>query len=193
MSRNPFLRTFEAEFNKEARKTDLIDMSASLKASPKKDTFTNGSAAEELFARAPPLQLDVKAFANYPYRRTSQSKTMTGGVHHRRDPRPTAAAQTLAPVTAHRAQTKKKGRGSAEPPVRHLVPEALQSRAATCQIALIAESAAHVETRTRPLSTGQLRTRKTAGVESVAGREKKKTGMASQAAHAKFASLRVST
>ncbi|KAL1654004.1 hypothetical protein SLS61_003406 [Didymella pomorum] len=49
MSRNPFLSTFEAEFNKEARKTDLIDMSASMKASPKKDTFNNGSAAEELF------------------------------------------------------------------------------------------------------------------------------------------------
>lgn len=49
MSRNPFLSTFEAEFNKEARKTDLIDMSASMRASPKKDTFNNGSAAEELF------------------------------------------------------------------------------------------------------------------------------------------------
>lgn len=51
MSRNPFLSTFEAEFNKEARRTDLIDidMSASMKASPKKDTFSNGSAAEELF------------------------------------------------------------------------------------------------------------------------------------------------
>lgn len=51
MSRNPFLSTFEAEFNKEARKTDLIDMSATMKASPKKDTFSNGSAAEELFVR----------------------------------------------------------------------------------------------------------------------------------------------
>jgi hypothetical protein len=53
MSRNPFLSTFEAEFNKEARRTDLIDidMSASMKASPKKDTFSNGSAAEELFVR----------------------------------------------------------------------------------------------------------------------------------------------
>ncbi|KAJ4313938.1 hypothetical protein N0V94_006686 [Neodidymelliopsis sp. IMI 364377] len=52
MSRNPFLSTFEAEFNKEAKRTDLIDMSASMKASPKKATFnTNGSAAEELFVR----------------------------------------------------------------------------------------------------------------------------------------------
>ncbi|XPS81341.1 hypothetical protein M3J09_013279 [Ascochyta lentis] len=49
MSRNPFLSTFEAEFNKEAKKTDLIDMSASMTASPKKTSFANGSAAEELF------------------------------------------------------------------------------------------------------------------------------------------------
>lgn len=46
MSRNPFLSTFEAEFNKEARKTDLIDMSADMKASPKKASF---GATEELF------------------------------------------------------------------------------------------------------------------------------------------------
>ncbi|KAH7402336.1 Pal1 cell morphology protein-domain-containing protein [Phaeosphaeria sp. MPI-PUGE-AT-0046c] len=46
MSRNPFLSTFEAEFNKEARKTDLIDMSADLKDSPKKATF---GPTEELF------------------------------------------------------------------------------------------------------------------------------------------------
>jgi hypothetical protein len=49
MSRNPFLSTFEAEFNKEARKTDLIDMSADMKDSPKKATF--GTATEELFVR----------------------------------------------------------------------------------------------------------------------------------------------
>ncbi|KAH7070498.1 Pal1 cell morphology protein-domain-containing protein [Paraphoma chrysanthemicola] len=47
MSRNPFLSTFEAEFNKEAKRTDLIDMSADLKDSPKKATF--GTATEELF------------------------------------------------------------------------------------------------------------------------------------------------
>lgn len=46
MSRNPFLQTFEAEFNKEAQ---LIDMSASLKESPKKATF--GKEAEDLFVR----------------------------------------------------------------------------------------------------------------------------------------------
>jgi hypothetical protein len=54
MSRNPFLSTFEAEFNKEAKKTDLIDMSANLKDSPKKATF--GTATEELFVRPIPLQ-----------------------------------------------------------------------------------------------------------------------------------------
>ncbi|KAH3909184.1 hypothetical protein HBI56_237880 [Parastagonospora nodorum] len=48
MSRNPFLSTFEAEFNKEAKKTDnLIDMSAKMTDSPKKATF--GTATEELF------------------------------------------------------------------------------------------------------------------------------------------------
>jgi hypothetical protein len=49
MSRNPFLSTFEAEFNKEAKKTDLIDMNADMRASPKKATF--GAATEELFVR----------------------------------------------------------------------------------------------------------------------------------------------
>ncbi|KAF2275459.1 Pal1-domain-containing protein [Westerdykella ornata] len=48
MSRNPFLSTFEAEFNKEAANAaQLIDMSANMKESPKKPTF--GSTAEELF------------------------------------------------------------------------------------------------------------------------------------------------
>jgi hypothetical protein len=49
MSRNPFLSTFEAEFNKEAANPQLIDMSANLKDSPKKATF--GNSAEELFVR----------------------------------------------------------------------------------------------------------------------------------------------
>jgi hypothetical protein len=51
MSRNPFLSTFEAEFNKEAKRTDLIDMSQDMRASPKKDTFP--TATEELFVRPP--------------------------------------------------------------------------------------------------------------------------------------------
>lgn len=50
MSRNPFLQTFEAEFNKEAQ---LIDMSATMKESPKKTTF--GDDARELFVRPRPL------------------------------------------------------------------------------------------------------------------------------------------
>jgi hypothetical protein len=53
MSRNPFLQTFEAEFNKEASKPELIDMSAAMKESPKKATF--GTSAEELFVRCLPL------------------------------------------------------------------------------------------------------------------------------------------
>ncbi|KAF2264904.1 Pal1-domain-containing protein [Lojkania enalia] len=74
MSRNPFLSTFEAEFNKEAANTNLIDMSATMKESPKKATF--GNTAEELFQRAPTL-LDkntpmerfkqfTSLFADYP-------------------------------------------------------------------------------------------------------------------------------
>jgi hypothetical protein len=46
MSRNPFLQTFEAEFNKQAQ---LIDMSATMKESPKKATF--GDDARDLFVR----------------------------------------------------------------------------------------------------------------------------------------------
>jgi hypothetical protein len=57
MSRNPFLSTFEAEFNKEAAR-DLVDMSATMKDSPKQATF--GSAAEELFVRSPPLAGQLK-------------------------------------------------------------------------------------------------------------------------------------
>ncbi|KAH8708556.1 Pal1 cell morphology protein-domain-containing protein [Phaeosphaeriaceae sp. PMI808] len=71
MSRNPFLSTFEAEFNKEAKKTDLIDMSANMKASPKKTTF--GTATEDLFVRPIPcctvmerFRLFVDQFADYP-------------------------------------------------------------------------------------------------------------------------------
>ena len=46
MSRNPFLQTFEAEFNKEAK---LIDMNATLKDSPKKASF--GDEVGDLFVR----------------------------------------------------------------------------------------------------------------------------------------------
>ncbi|KAF2476942.1 Pal1-domain-containing protein [Lindgomyces ingoldianus] len=56
ISRNPFLSTFEAEFNKEASNPQLIDMSVSLKDSPKKATF--GNSAEELFKN---LTLDESA------------------------------------------------------------------------------------------------------------------------------------
>jgi hypothetical protein len=66
MSRNPFLSTFEAEFNKEAKRTDLIDMSATMKASPKKSTFNNGSAAEELFVRLSFPQLPLVKTAATP-------------------------------------------------------------------------------------------------------------------------------
>jgi hypothetical protein len=48
MSRNPFITTFEAEFNKEASRD--LDMSATMKDSPKKSTF--GTATEDLFVRS---------------------------------------------------------------------------------------------------------------------------------------------
>jgi hypothetical protein len=48
MSRNPFMQTFEAEFNKQAQ---LIDMSANMNESPKKATFANNT--EELFVCPP--------------------------------------------------------------------------------------------------------------------------------------------
>ncbi|KAF2125724.1 Pal1-domain-containing protein [Dothidotthia symphoricarpi CBS 119687] len=49
MSRNPFITTFEAEFNKQAARGDLIDidMSATMRESPKRATF--GTATEDLF------------------------------------------------------------------------------------------------------------------------------------------------
>jgi hypothetical protein len=63
MSRNPFISTFEAEFNKEASRT-LVDMSATMKESPKKSTF--GTATEDIFVRfylaiCSPIALDVTA------------------------------------------------------------------------------------------------------------------------------------
>lgn len=66
MSRNPFLSTFEAEFNKEAKKTDLIDMSApDMKDSPKKATF------------GPPEQLFVR-----PHTRAARATAATGSTLH---------------------------------------------------------------------------------------------------------------
>ncbi|ORY12495.1 Pal1 cell morphology protein-domain-containing protein [Clohesyomyces aquaticus] len=64
LSRNPFLSTFEAEFNKEASKSSqLIDMSATVKDSPKQATF--GTSAEELFKN---LTLDESAEKRPPPR-----------------------------------------------------------------------------------------------------------------------------
>ena len=76
MSRNPFLSTFEAEFNKEASK-DLVDMSATMKDSPKKATF--GTAAEELFVRVAPAPtraslLPMPALSHRMHPRCTQEK-----------------------------------------------------------------------------------------------------------------------
>ncbi|KAH9859665.1 hypothetical protein IAQ61_011446 [Plenodomus lingam] len=77
MSRNPFLTTFEKEFNKEASR-DLVDMSASMKDSPKKSTF--GTAAEELF----------------------NNLTIDDGERRRAPPRPAAARSGTDPRVGHR-------------------------------------------------------------------------------------------
>ncbi|PSN67898.1 Pal1-domain-containing protein [Corynespora cassiicola Philippines] len=69
MSRNPFLSTFEAEFNKQAQ---LIDMSATMKESPKKTTF--GNTAEELFNN---LTLDEGASKRRPAPRDPHQRTGT--------------------------------------------------------------------------------------------------------------------
>ena len=76
-------------------------------------------------------------------------------------------------------------------PVAHLALEALQSHVVAIQTALSAESVVLAETLTPPSSTGQLRRRKTAGVVSVAGNERRRTEMASRPAHGRFASPRV--
>jgi hypothetical protein len=65
MSRNPFISAFEAEFNKEASNPQLIDMSASVKESPKKKaTFRN--TAEELFVRCPSPSLHLSISPSLP-------------------------------------------------------------------------------------------------------------------------------
>ncbi|KAF2850158.1 Pal1-domain-containing protein [Plenodomus tracheiphilus IPT5] len=77
MSRNPFLSTFEKEFNKEASR-DLVDMSATMKDSPKKATF--GTAAEELF----------------------NNLTIDNGEKRRAPPRPAPARSGTDPRAGHR-------------------------------------------------------------------------------------------
>ncbi|CAI6333177.1 unnamed protein product [Periconia digitata] len=75
MSRNPFVQTFEAEFNKQAQ---LIDMSANMKESPKKATFAN--TTEELF----------------------NNLTLDDGEQKRRPAPPRPSRSGTTPVTNHR-------------------------------------------------------------------------------------------
>ncbi|KAI4665874.1 uncharacterized protein J4E78_003339 [Alternaria triticimaculans] len=87
MSRNPFISTFEAEFNKEASR-DLVDMSATMKDSPKKSNF--GFAAEELF------------FADYPA--LTQANLTIDDTDKKRapPPRPAPARSGTDPRAGHR-------------------------------------------------------------------------------------------
>ncbi|KAI8936601.1 hypothetical protein NX059_007002 [Plenodomus lindquistii] len=97
MSRNPFLTTFEKEFNKEASR-DLVDMSATMKASPKQATF--GTAAEELF----------------------NNLTIDDGERRRAPPRPAPARSGTDPRIGHRPsrseEERERMRGAARGPSR---------------------------------------------------------------------------
>ena len=108
MSRNPFLSTFEAEFNKEARKTDnLIDMSAKMNDSPKKASF--GAAAEELFNN---LKIE-----------DDDKKRVEGGQRRPAPPRPAPNRSGTDPRAAHRParsdeEEREKMRGASRGPPR---------------------------------------------------------------------------
>ncbi|KAF2875478.1 Pal1 cell morphology protein-domain-containing protein [Massariosphaeria phaeospora] len=110
MSRNPFLQTFEAEFNKEAAKNSHeVDMSATMRASPKKATF--GSTAEELFSiLASPLSLPptmdrfkqfASRFADYPSLQQS-NLTLDNGENKRAAPRAPPPRSGTLPNSGHR-------------------------------------------------------------------------------------------
>ncbi|KAF1843058.1 Pal1-domain-containing protein [Cucurbitaria berberidis CBS 394.84] len=100
MSRNPFLSTFEAEFNKEAAKD--LDMSATMRDSPKKATF--GTAAEELF----------------------NNLTLEDGDKRRAPPRPAPNRSGTEPRVGHRPtrsdEEKEKMRGQQRGPPRSRGP-----------------------------------------------------------------------
>ncbi|KAF1829015.1 Pal1-domain-containing protein [Decorospora gaudefroyi] len=107
MSRNPFLTTFEAEFNKEASR-DLVDMSATMRDSPKKASF--GTAAEELFVRSLPLLAHwrmerfthfVTQFADYPVL-PQNNLTIEDGDKRRAPSRPAPARSGTDPRGGHR-------------------------------------------------------------------------------------------
>ncbi|CAN9262501.1 Pal1-domain-containing protein [Alternaria alternata] len=100
MSRNPFISTFEAEFNKEASR-DLVDMSATMKESPKKSTF--GFAAEELF----PPNMDrfrrfVMQFADYPALTQANLTIDDSDKKRAPPPRPAPARSGTDPRAGHR-------------------------------------------------------------------------------------------
>ncbi|RAR00011.1 membrane associated protein pal1 [Stemphylium lycopersici] len=120
MSRNPFISTFEAEFNKEASRDLSVDMSRTMKDSPKKSTF--GTAAEELFLPTfsrrrqtwlafllhPPtlgsmerFKRFVTQFADYPAL-AQNNLTIDDNDKRRAPPRPAASRSGTDPRATHR-------------------------------------------------------------------------------------------
>ncbi|KAF1971915.1 Pal1-domain-containing protein, partial [Bimuria novae-zelandiae CBS 107.79] len=98
MSRNPFLQTFEAEFNKQAK---LIDMNATMKESPKKASF--GDDARQLFRPMDRSRHFASRFANYPALR-QDNLTLDDGDRRRPPPQargPPPRGGTL-PSSGHR-------------------------------------------------------------------------------------------
>ncbi|KAL6704107.1 hypothetical protein ACN47E_008770 [Coniothyrium glycines] len=123
MSRNPFLSTFEAEFNKEASK-DLVDMSATMKDSPKKATF--GTTAQDLFnnltlnddkKRAPPRptanRSDTDPRGGHRPSRSEEERERLRG-HPRGPPRPRGPPGTRPqhPSSPERRETRRPRRNS---------------------------------------------------------------------------------
>lgn len=109
MSRNPFLTTFEAEFNKEAAR-DLVDMSATMKDSPKKPTF--GTAAEELFNN---LTIDDGAKKRAPPPRPAPGRSGTDPRAAHRPSRSDEERQNMR--EASRGPSRPRGHpGSSRPP-----------------------------------------------------------------------------
>jgi hypothetical protein len=146
MSRNPFLSTFEAEFNKEAKKTDLIDMSApDMRDSPKKATF---GATEELFVRPPAAARVVAASTLHtqlcPHHR--KQNPLHSPSHTPWSASGTLSASLLTILPCHRRTSllrRNKRTGGAPPRHDQYQTAALPTRAAT----LAAHTAPRAQTR----------------------------------------------
>ncbi|KAI0607678.1 membrane associated protein pal1 [Pyrenophora tritici-repentis] len=135
MSRNPFISTFEKEFNKEAKR-DLVDMSATMKESPKKSSF--GFAAEELFLHNPHSDMDrfkrfVGTFADYPSLEQKNLSIDDGDKKRAPPPRPAPARSGTDPRAGHRPsrseeERRERARESSRGPSRPRGPPSSSDR-----------------------------------------------------------------